>query len=138
MPPKRKEHGRDDRAEKAAKLYLFCARDPDQSLKVPAAMMARGYTPEEAADRALQMQESNPARWTDEDEDELERLRTDPVTIGDTAYARFEDQMIQDAELAYEKMTPEQRAAYLSKLMEIDAAGVAYDDGNAPTNKAPV
>jgi len=32
MPPKRKEHGRDDRAEKAAKLYLFCARDPDQSL----------------------------------------------------------------------------------------------------------
>ena len=56
MPPKRKEHGRDDRAEKAAKLYLFCARDPDQSLKVPAAMMARGYTPEEAADRALQMQ----------------------------------------------------------------------------------
>jgi len=83
-------------------------------------------------------EESNPARWTDEDEDELERLRTAPVTIGDTAYARFEDQMIQDAELAYEKMTPEQRAAYLSKLMEIDAAGVAYDDGNAPTNKAPV
>ena len=66
-------------------------------------------------------EESNPARWTDEDEDELERLRTAPVTIGDTAYARFEDQMIQDAELAYEKMTPEQRAAYLSKLMEIDA-----------------
>ena len=26
----------------------------------------------------------------------------------------------------------------VSKLMEIDAAGVAYDDGNAPTNKAPV
>ena len=56
MPLKRKEYGRDERAEKAAKLYLFCARDPDESLKVPAAMMARGYTPEEAADRALQMQ----------------------------------------------------------------------------------
>ncbi len=83
-------------------------------------------------------EESNPARWTDEDEDELERLQTAPVTIGNTAYARFEDQMIQDAELAYEKMTPEQRAAYLSKLTEIDAAGVAHDDGNAPTNKAPV
>jgi hypothetical protein len=56
MPPKRKEHGRDDRAEKAVKLYIFCDRDPDQSLKVSAAMMARGYTPEEAADHALQMQ----------------------------------------------------------------------------------
>ena len=56
MPLKRKEYGRDERAEKAAKLYLFCARDPDESLKVPAAMMARGYTPEEAANRALQMQ----------------------------------------------------------------------------------
>ena len=55
MPPKRKEHGRDDRAEKAVKLYLFCARDTDQSLKGPSAMMARGYTPEEAADLALQI-----------------------------------------------------------------------------------
>ena len=56
MPPKQKEYRRDDRAEKAAKLYLFCARDPYESLKVPAAMMARGYTPEEAANRALRAQ----------------------------------------------------------------------------------
>jgi hypothetical protein len=37
-----KEHRRDDRAEKAAKLYIFCDRDPDQSLKVPAAIHSRG------------------------------------------------------------------------------------------------
>jgi hypothetical protein len=53
-------------------------------------------------------EEGNPAQWTDEDEDELEHLRTAPVTIGITAYARLENQMIQDAELAYQKMTPEQ------------------------------
>ena len=70
MPLKRKEYRRDERAEKAAKLYLFCARDPDESLKVPAAMMARGYTPEEAANRALQMQ--------------VRRL-AEKIALGDTA-----------------------------------------------------
>ena len=70
MPLKRKEYGRDVRAEKAAKLYLFCARDPDESLKVPAAMMARGYTPEEAANRTLQAQ--------------VRRL-AEKIALGDTA-----------------------------------------------------
>jgi hypothetical protein len=45
---------------------------------------------------------------------------------------------MEDAELVYEKMNPKRRAAYLSKLTEIDAAGVAYGDGDAPTNTAPV
>ena len=40
--------------------------------------------------------------------------------------------------LKYKKMNPERRAAYLSKLMEIDAAGMAYGYGDAPTNTAPV
>jgi hypothetical protein len=56
MPPKRKKYVIVDRAENAAKLYLFCAGDPNVNLKIPSAMMARGYTPEEAACRTLQMQ----------------------------------------------------------------------------------
>ncbi len=34
-------------------------------------------------------EENNPARWTDDDKDELERLRSAPVTIGDTAIVRY-------------------------------------------------
>ena len=56
MPSKRKKYVIDDRAENAAKLYLFCAGNPVVNLKIPSAMMARGYTPEEATCRALQMQ----------------------------------------------------------------------------------
>jgi hypothetical protein len=57
MPPKQKEYGRDDRAEKAANFISFVpATRPDKSLKVPAAMMARGYTHEEATNRTLQVQ----------------------------------------------------------------------------------
>ncbi len=55
--------------------------------------------------------DNNTAQWTDKDKDKLERLRTAPVTIGDTAYEQFEEQMKRDAGLAYEKMTPEQRLA---------------------------
>ena len=66
---------------------------------------------------------NNPARWTDDDEDKLERLRSGPVAIGDTAIVRHEKQMMKEAELAYEKMNPEQRAAHLAKLAAIDAAG---------------
>ena len=72
--------------------------------------------------------EYNPARWTDDDEDELERLRSGPVAIGDTAIFRHEKQMMKEAELAYEKMNPEQRAAHLAKLAAIDAAGENVND----------
>jgi hypothetical protein len=71
-------------------------------------------------------EKNNPARWTDDDDDELERPRSTPVTIGDTAYAQFEEQRMQDAELAYEKMNPEQRAAGVNGY------------GDAPTNITPV
>jgi hypothetical protein len=44
--------------------------------------------------------DNNTARWTDEDKDELEWLRTAPVIIGNMVYAWFEDQMKWDDELA--------------------------------------
>ena len=71
---------------------------------------------------------NNPARWTDDDKDELERLRLGLVAIDNTAIVRHEKQMMQDAELAYEKMNPEQRATYLAKLTAIDAAGENVDE----------
>jgi hypothetical protein len=73
--------------------------------------------------------ENNPAWWTDDDKDELERLRSGPVAIGDTAIVRHEKQMMKEAELADEKMNQEhQRAAHLAKLAAIDAAGENVDE----------
>jgi hypothetical protein len=82
--------------------------------------------------------DNNTARWADEDEDELEWLRTAPVIIGNTVYAWFEDQMKWDDELAYRKMMPKQQAAYQVNMEAIDAADMTNSDGDTPTNITPI
>jgi hypothetical protein len=45
-------------AAKAAKFFLMCKShiDPDMRMKIPAAMMAKGYSNDESKNRTLQMQ----------------------------------------------------------------------------------
>jgi hypothetical protein len=58
MLSKRKEYHVDCRAAKAAKFFLMCKShiDPDMRIKIPAAMMAKGYSDKESKNRMLQMQ----------------------------------------------------------------------------------
>jgi hypothetical protein len=58
MSSKRKEYHVDRRAAKAAKFFLMCEShiNPDMRIKIPAAMMAKGYSNEESKNRTLQMQ----------------------------------------------------------------------------------
>jgi hypothetical protein len=58
MSSKRKEYHVDCHAAKVAKLFLMCKShiDPDMRIKIPAAMMAKGYSNEESKNRMLQMQ----------------------------------------------------------------------------------
>ncbi len=58
MSSKRKEYHVDCRAAKAAKFFLVCENhiDPGARVKIPAAMMAKGYSDTESKNRTLQMQ----------------------------------------------------------------------------------
>jgi hypothetical protein len=58
MLSKRKEYHVDCLAAKAAKFFLMCKShiNPDMRIKVPAAMMAKGYSKEESKNRTRQMQ----------------------------------------------------------------------------------
>jgi hypothetical protein len=56
MTSARKEHNNDARAKGAASVYVACSCNPVTTLKIPAAMRAKGYLDTEAVDRALQMQ----------------------------------------------------------------------------------
>jgi hypothetical protein len=82
---------------------------------------------------------NNPAPWTDEDENELEHLKTAQITISNTAYGRFKAQKKRDAVLAYKRMSPEERSAFLRQCAELDAADDApAAEESAPTNITPV
>jgi hypothetical protein len=52
----RKEYGVDKRAQAAAQFYVECNKNPNTKLKIPAAMRAKGYSDDDAADRTLQAQ----------------------------------------------------------------------------------
>ena len=54
MSSKREEYHVDCRAAKAAEFFSHI--DPDMRIKIPAAMMAKGYSDEESKNRTLQMQ----------------------------------------------------------------------------------
>ncbi len=58
MSSKRKEYHVDCRAAKAAKFFLMCEShiNPDMRVRIPAVMMAKGYSDEESKNRMLQMQ----------------------------------------------------------------------------------
>jgi hypothetical protein len=58
MSSKRKEYPVDCCAAKAAKFFLVCEShiNPDMRVKIPAAMMAKGYSDKESKNRMLQMQ----------------------------------------------------------------------------------
>jgi hypothetical protein len=58
MSTKRKEYHVDCGAAKAAKFFLMCKShiNSDMRIKIPAAMMAKGYSDEESKNRMLQMQ----------------------------------------------------------------------------------
>jgi hypothetical protein len=58
MLSKRKEYHVDCGAAKAAKFFLMCRShiNPDMKIKIPAVMMAKGYSNEESKNRTLQMQ----------------------------------------------------------------------------------
>jgi hypothetical protein len=58
MSSKWKEYHVDCRAAKVAKFFLMSKSyiNPDIRIKIPAAMMAKGYSDEESKNRTLQMQ----------------------------------------------------------------------------------
>jgi hypothetical protein len=58
MSSKRKEYHVDCGAAKAAKFFSMCKShiNPDMRIKIPAAMMAKGYSDKESKNRTLQMQ----------------------------------------------------------------------------------
>jgi hypothetical protein len=58
MLSKRKEYHVDCGAAKGAKFFLMCKShiNPDMRIKIPAAMMTKGYSNEESKNRTLQMQ----------------------------------------------------------------------------------
>jgi hypothetical protein len=58
MSSKRKEYHVDRRDAKAAKFFSVCEShiNPDIRVKIPAAMMAKGYSGKESKNRTLQMQ----------------------------------------------------------------------------------
>jgi hypothetical protein len=43
--------------------------------------------------------------------------------MGDTAYGRFEVQMKRDVEIAYQKMSAEEKESFKRKMAEIDDTG---------------
>jgi hypothetical protein len=53
MTTKKKEYHIDAHAEKAAKFFLAYEHNPDTTQKIPAAMRAKGYNEEEAADQII-------------------------------------------------------------------------------------
>jgi hypothetical protein len=58
MSSKRKEYHVDCHAAKVAKFFLMCEShiNPDMRIKIPAVMMAKGYSNKESKNRMLQMQ----------------------------------------------------------------------------------
>jgi hypothetical protein len=58
MSSKRKEYHVDCHAAKVAKFFLMCKShiNLDMRIKIPAAMMAKGYSDEKSKNRTLQMQ----------------------------------------------------------------------------------
>jgi hypothetical protein len=56
MTLERREHHVDCRAKKAAIFFVACEQNPATRVTIPDAMRIKGYSPSEAADRALQMQ----------------------------------------------------------------------------------
>ncbi len=58
MSSKRKKYHVDCHAAKAAKFFFMCKSriNPDMRIKIPAAMMQKGYSNKESKNRMLQMQ----------------------------------------------------------------------------------
>ena len=56
MSSKRREYHVDYRTKKVALFFVTCDANPDTRVKVPNAMMIKGYSPSEAANRSLQQQ----------------------------------------------------------------------------------
>ena len=79
----------------------------------------------------------DPARWTEADDDHLEALRIAPIEMGDTAYGRFEAQKKRDVEIAYQKMSAEEKESFKRKMAEIDETG-AGDRQSPPPSPTPV
>ncbi len=71
-----------------------------------------------------------PAPWTEIDKAELIVLRDGPITIGDTAYGRFEEQKKRGVEQAYQKMTAAEKEVFKQKMAEYDEMDA--DDGETP------
>ena len=71
-----------------------------------------------------------PALWREIDEAELIVLRDGPITIGNTAYRRFEEQKKRDMERAYQKMTAAEKEVFKRKMAEYDETDA--DDGETP------
>ena len=79
----------------------------------------------------------DPARWTEADDDHLEALRIAPIEMGDTAYGRFEAQKKRDVEIAYQKMSAEEKESFKRKMAEINETG-AGDRQSPPPSPTPV
>ena len=79
----------------------------------------------------------DPARWTEADDDHLEVLRIAPIEMGDTAYGRFEARKKRDVEIAYQKMSAEEKESFKRKMAEIDETG-AGDRQSPPPSPTPV
>jgi hypothetical protein len=74
---------------------------------------------------------SIPAWWTDPYEARLDALKNAPIKLGDTTYWQCEAEKKKDVVRAIKKMTPEERAAILQQMAEMDTADAA-DNETAP------
>jgi hypothetical protein len=75
MSSTRNEHNVDACVKGAASFFMACSGNPVTTLKIPAAMRAKGYSDTEAIDRALQMQ----VHW------EVEKLKGASATLSTVA-----------------------------------------------------
>ena len=76
--------------------------------------------------------------WTHDDEAQLIIETNKPLTMNDTAYARFEQQKKKDAELAYKKMNASERETFISRLSQIDEEEeMQSDDDDDEENNSP-
>ena len=75
--------------------------------------------------------------WTQSDNIHLEALRIAPIEMGDTAYGRFKAQKKRDVEIAYQKMSAEEKESFKRKMAEIYKTG-AGDGQSPPPSPTPV
>jgi hypothetical protein len=76
---------------------------------------------------------SIPAQGTDPDKARLNTLKNLPIQLGNTVYRRHEAEKKKDVVQAIKKMMPEERAAILQQMAEMNAANATNNETMPPS-----